>query len=475
MVSWIEDTVSESHQELETLTSNVTRALRDVVDLTGKLIGKPSSLPADLPDLPRELSFWIGAHLGGPVADHQQALLEITDTGERLQAGIRTSRPDPAPAGGTHGPEGHLLHPWRRLGRELTWRASFRAGLLLPLLLTGTALAVAVAGRCFGCAVPGAYLSTASVAAAYDRWTDDRLLERLWGEHVHLGHYGDPPGPRDFRAAKAAFVHELVRWSGLDQLPPGSRVLDVGCGIGGSARILARDYGLEVLGISISPAQIARARELTPPDLPGCRFAVMDALALDLPDGTASGGFDAVWSVEAGPHMPDKQRYADEMLRVLKPGGCLAVADWNRRDPEDGPMNRRERWVMRQLLDQWAHPEFASIRSLRNNLEPSPWNRGLAITTGGLDGPHPPLLGGFDPRGRAAPSCRAGPGGRSSGSGTSGNSDAPADALGLPQRSDAVRRVPRISAQRHRPSACSGGDRSLRQDAQSLLPRPPGW
>ncbi len=63
----------------------MTRALRDVVDLTGKLIGKPSSLPADLPDLPRELSFWIGAHLGGPVADHQQALLEITDTGERLR------------------------------------------------------------------------------------------------------------------------------------------------------------------------------------------------------------------------------------------------------------------------------------------------------------------------------------------------------------------------------------------------------
>jgi ATP-dependent Lon protease len=85
MVSWIEDEVSESHEQLETLTAEVTRALRDVVELTGKLIGKPSSLPTDLPDLPRELSFWIGAHLGGPVADHQQALLEITDTGERLR------------------------------------------------------------------------------------------------------------------------------------------------------------------------------------------------------------------------------------------------------------------------------------------------------------------------------------------------------------------------------------------------------
>lgn len=211
-----------------------------------------------------------------------------------------------------------------------------------------------------------AFTSTDSVADAYDRWTDDQLLERLWGDHVHLGHYGSPPRRRDFRRAKEDFVHELVRWSGLDQLPPGSRVLDVGCGIGGSARILARDYGLEVLGISISPGQIRRAQELTPPQL-NCRFAVMNALDLQLEDGS----FDAVWSVEAGPHMPDKQRYADELLRVLKPGGLLAVADWNRRDAAVQPLNRLERWVMHQLLVQWAHPEFASIPGFRRNLEQS--------------------------------------------------------------------------------------------------------
>lgn len=85
MVSWLEDDVSDSHHDLDALSREVTIALRDVVELTGKLIGKPSTLPSDLPDLPRELSFWIGAHLGGPVADHQQALLEITDTGERLR------------------------------------------------------------------------------------------------------------------------------------------------------------------------------------------------------------------------------------------------------------------------------------------------------------------------------------------------------------------------------------------------------
>ena len=85
MVSWIEDEPLESPDALETLTQSVDQALRDVVELTGKLTGSPASLPEDLPDLPRELSFWIGAHLGGPVADQQQELLELTSTRERLE------------------------------------------------------------------------------------------------------------------------------------------------------------------------------------------------------------------------------------------------------------------------------------------------------------------------------------------------------------------------------------------------------
>jgi MPBQ/MSBQ methyltransferase len=220
------------------------------------------------------------------------------------------------------------------------------------------------------------YQSSNSVAQAYNRWTEDALLERLWGDHVHLGFYGDPVRARDFRLAKDDFVHELVRWSGFDRLPPGSRILDVGCGIGGSARLLALHYGFDVLAISISPAQIARARALTSPELAAhCQFEVMDALGLDLPDR----GFDAVWSVEAAPHMPDKQRYVDELLRMLRPHGRLAMADWNRRDPADGEMDRLESWVMRQLLDQWAHPEFASIAAMRHDFDLSPWAEGLQV------------------------------------------------------------------------------------------------
>tara|TARA_Y100001968_G_scaffold132178_1_gene120640 strand:- start:11589 stop:12524 length:936 start_codon:yes stop_codon:yes gene_type:complete len=219
------------------------------------------------------------------------------------------------------------------------------------------------------------YSSNKSVSEAYDNWTNDLLLERLWGEHIHLGYYQNTSKKTDFRKAKIDFVHQLVHWSGLDKLPKGSRVLDVGCGIGGSSRILARDYGFDVLGISISSEQVSRARQLTQKETT-CRFEVMDALEMQL----EKGSFDGIWSVEAGPHMPDKQLYADEMLKVLRPGGVLAVADWNRRDPQDGAFSRLEEFVLRQLLNQWSHPEFSSIQSFRSNLYNSPFSGGIVET-----------------------------------------------------------------------------------------------
>ena len=200
------------------------------------------------------------------------------------------------------------------------------------------------------------YISSSTVASAYDAWTQDKLLERLWGEHIHLGFYPEENKNIDFRKAKIQFVHELVKWSGLDKMPKGSRILDVGCGIGGSSRILAKYYGFNVTGITISPAQVKRARELTPSGL-SCDFQVMDAMDLKFEDGS----FDAVWSVEAGAHMNDKNKFADEMLRTLRPGGQFALADWNSRDLRSKPPSFFEKLVLKQLLEQWVHPNFISI------------------------------------------------------------------------------------------------------------------
>ena len=210
---------------------------------------------------------------------------------------------------------------------------------------------------------PRSYESSNTVANSYDDWTQDGILEFYWGEHIHLGHYGSPPRRKDFLQAKADFVHEMVKWGGLDKLPRGTTVLDVGCGIGGSSRILAKEYEFEVTGVTISPKQVQRATELTSQGVTA-KFQVDDALALSFPDNS----FDVVWSIEAGPHMPDKAKYGSEMMRVLKPGGILVVADWNQRDDRQKPLNYWEKPVMRQLLDQWSHPAFSSIEGFSEQI-----------------------------------------------------------------------------------------------------------
>ncbi|HEY9646580.1 MAG TPA: methyltransferase domain-containing protein [Chroococcidiopsis sp.] len=238
--------------------------------------------------------------------------------------------------------------------------------ILLALLTIALALYLLTARR---------YQSSDSVANSYDQWTEDGILEFYWGEHIHLGHYGLPPRRKDFLTAKSDFVHEMVRWGGLDRLPPGTTVLDVGCGIGGSSRILAQDYGFAVTGVTISPQQVKRAQELTPAGL-SAQFQVDDAMALSFPDAS----FDVVWSIEAGPHMPDKAVFAQELMRVLKPGGVLVVADWNQRDARQRPLNTWERPVMKQLLDQWAHPAFASIEEFAELLAATGLVEGMVTT-----------------------------------------------------------------------------------------------
>ena len=122
----------------------------------------------------------------------------------------------------------------------------------MSLLLTALVLltGLLVLGLVVWYVLPRRFRGSESVASAYDNWTQDQLLERLWGEHIHLGYYGSPPQHRDFRAAKQDFVDALAQWGGLDGLPAGAKLLDVGCGIGGSSRRLASRFNFDVLAVS---------------------------------------------------------------------------------------------------------------------------------------------------------------------------------------------------------------------------------
>lgn len=82
LVEWIED--GPSDQDLSSLVGEVDQLLRDVVHLSARLTSRDVELPTNIPDLPLELSYWIASNLYD-AADEQQALLEMQDTGIRLE------------------------------------------------------------------------------------------------------------------------------------------------------------------------------------------------------------------------------------------------------------------------------------------------------------------------------------------------------------------------------------------------------
>jgi len=224
--------------------------------------------------------------------------------------------------------------------------------------------------------------SSNSVRSEYDQWTREGVLEHYWGEHIHMGSYteladqrgykrSDPfvlaflraslgnltGGFKNFTDAKLDFSKEMLAWSGATKP---KRILDVGCGIGGTSRFLARSFpDAEVIGITLSPEQVARATQLArEAGLTNVKFQVVNALDMIFEDGS----FDMVWGCESGEHMPDKQKYIEEMTRVLAPGGNLVIAVWCERDPVP-PFTNEERTSLKFLYEEWSHPYFISINA----------------------------------------------------------------------------------------------------------------
>jgi len=208
-----------------------------------------------------------------------------------------------------------------------------------------------------------AYASSSTVGNEYDAWTEEGVLEYYWGEHIHLGYYSDAERAagykkKNFKQAKYDFTDEMLRFSGTTQ--PKS-ILDVGCGFGGTSRHLAKKFpGASVRGITLSPKQVERGTEMAKEQgVPNVQFEVMDALAMTIPDNSV----ELVWACESGEHMPDKKKYVEEMVRVLKPGGQLVIACWcQREETPSTPFTEKERKELQFLYDEWAHPYFISYQ-----------------------------------------------------------------------------------------------------------------
>ena len=143
-----------------------------------------------------------------------------------------------------------------------------------------------------------------------------------------------------------SFTRRLAERAGISSA---SRVLDLGCGLGGSARVLSWLYGCRVHGIDLSPERISDARDLTA--LVGLAdrvtFECADVMAMPLP----TEAVDVLWGQAAWSHLEHKGDFLHKWIEALSAGGCVAVEDVCLLRPPD---TDGERDLLASLEDHWT-------------------------------------------------------------------------------------------------------------------------
>jgi tocopherol O-methyltransferase len=144
----------------------------------------------------------------------------------------------------------------------------------------------------------------------------------LWGEHLHHGYW--IRGDESKEKAQLQLIEHLAE---LANLKPGSDILDIGCGFGGSSLYLAKHYNASVTGITISSVQVQMAIQAGAREQVNAKFLLMDAEAMNF-----QKQFDVLWSVESICHYQNPPGFFASATKLLKQGGSFAITDWFKKE-----------------------------------------------------------------------------------------------------------------------------------------------
>ena len=221
---------------------------------------------------------------------------------------------------------------------------------------------------------------------AVRRYYDHNLaaFQRQSGRQAVMHRALWPPGVTDRDQALRWADTELARR--MEDLPRGAKVLDLGCGVGGTAEWIVRQSSLQVTGITVSPRQATAAtRRLQAAGVADrCQVQVGDYH--DLGALAPTGAFHAAYAIESFVHAVAPERMLAEAARALRPGGRLYLIDDFLIDPaphDSGPASRRwlnrfvQGWHLHALLPAPAVLQLAERCGLvlENQADLTEWHR----------------------------------------------------------------------------------------------------
>lgn len=161
--------------------------------------------------------------------------------------------------------------------------------------------------------------ATARYRAMYDTALS-MLLSRIWGGNLHMGLFAAPDEP-----LLPAQMRANAHMAKPANLKAGQRVIEAACGVGSTARYLAKNFGVKVHATNIAEMQLTEGRDLTAEAglASLIDFSYADYHELPFPDAS----FDVWWCQEALLYAIDKKRVFNEAIRVVRPGGHLIMSD----------------------------------------------------------------------------------------------------------------------------------------------------
>jgi tocopherol O-methyltransferase len=163
-------------------------------------------------------------------------------------------------------------------------------------------------------------LTTASIRKKIRKFYDlgSPLYFEVYGRHIHDGYY--ITGRETNQEAQENLTRLLVEKA---RIKKGVKILDVGCGVGGSSIWMAENLGATTVGLTISPVQVEIARKLAQDRRVNSSFLLMDAEKMYFDDK-----FDVIWVLAALTHFRNQYNFIKSATGFLKKGGKFIIFDW---------------------------------------------------------------------------------------------------------------------------------------------------